>query len=208
MDTGPDDPPRSRPTLPILGLARLNRTQTPGKKTLQQTSRVNNGVSLQGAVAPNAAHQRCPQHKCCSALPRPTQHPSPTPGSRGGTAPASPPRRSGLSLLLLLPSGVAVVAPCPHRSAAGAAGARAPPARPAPTAAPGPGPATVEASWSGRGLLRHCAPARSHPLGAASPSARRAGPAALLGPHPEARQLRAGHCGAGGGAILGGGARL
>lgn len=51
--------------------------------------------------------------------------------------------------LSALPSAVAVVAPCPHRSAVGAAGAPAPPARPAPTPAPGPGPATVEASCPG-----------------------------------------------------------
>lgn len=121
------------------------------------------------------------------ALPCPSHHPSLTPAWRGCRASPLP---SQWSLppppppLSPLPSAGAVVAPCPHRSAAGAP---APPALPARTAAPGPGAGTVEASWSGRCLLRPRAPARSHPPGAASPSARRAGPAALLGPHPEAR---------------------
>lgn len=86
-----------------------------------------------------------PPHRCPSAQP---------------TVPLSPPPAAVVSPSPL-PPAVPWSRPAPHRSAAGAAGAPAPPARLAPTATLGQGPATVGASWSGRGSLLHRPPARS-----------------------------------------------
>lgn len=161
-----------------------------------------------------------------SPAPRGWSLPAPPPAPHaGGLSSPHTPRRypSAETSAPLSPRPAAVVSPsrplpplpwsrpAPYRSPAEAAGAPAPPARPAPTAAPGQGPATVGASWSGRGSPLHRPPARSHPVGEASRTARPAAPHAVPGPPPSwARTRKHGGCprsivGAGGAAILGGG---